>query len=73
MIIDNGENVHLSIYGVFDGYAGLSRGVLAFKPNRTAKNATSRMGALLNGEPVMLEIKRSENAEFYTAKFEALA
>ena len=56
MIIDNGNRVRLIISGVFDGEAGLSRGVVAFRPNRTDKPATSARAGLLDGAPVRLAI-----------------
>ena len=73
MIIDNGEKVRLVVDGVFAGYAGLSRGTLAFKPNLVGKQVQHIMGGLLNGNPVLLKRQPSMNAGIVCASFEAIA
>ena len=61
MIIDNGRQVRLVIDGVFDGMAGLSRGVVAFVPNRSGRGPEEARGGLLDGEPVRLAISVQGN------------
>ena len=68
MKIDNGEWRHLVIDGVFDGMAGLSRGMLAFVPRGGRKPEEARAGTL-DGEPVRLTITRDGEGPAYLATF----
>ena len=73
MIIDNGERRQLTIQGVFEGLAGVSRGQVAFTPNRIGKPAALARGALLDGEPIALfEVQLAEDGRSYTARYELL-
>lgn len=72
MKIDNGEWRHLVIAGVFDGLAGLSRGVLAFIPTQPNRKVESARAGTLDGEPVRLTIERDGDGPVYLAKFEPL-
>lgn len=74
MIIDNGSTLPLVIQGVFEGTAGVSRGRVAFTPNRIGRPPLLARGALLDGEPVMLsDVQLAEDGRSMTARFEPLA
>lgn len=70
MIVDNGTRAHLIIDGVFDGTAGLSRGVVAFIPNRTGRKPQDARGGLLDGAPVRVAV--TVDGPICTATVEAL-
>lgn len=73
MIVDNGSRVPLVIDGVFDGDAGLSRGVLAFIPNRTGRAPEQVRGGVMNGHGVKLTVERDGEGPMYLARFGPLA
>ncbi len=73
MRIDNGERRPLIISGVFDGICGISRGVLAFTPNRSSKRPQDARSGILDGEPVMLvDVMPSPDGRAYTARAEPI-
>ena len=73
MIINNGAQATLVIKDVHDGFCGVQGGKLSFKPNLALKAPESAAGALLNGDPIRVSIRKSiDNPGFYLAAFEAL-
>jgi hypothetical protein len=73
MIVDNGSRRHLQIGGVFDGTCGVSRGVIAFIPNRFDKKPEQARAALLDDEPVRLSgIRSTADGRAYVARFEVI-
>ena len=73
MNIDNGTRRNLTIQGVFEGLCGVSRGLLAFTPNRVGKAPATARGGLLDGEPIMLrDVAQAEDGRSFTARFEVL-
>jgi hypothetical protein len=74
MIINNGERKRLIIAGVFDGICGVSRGLVAFLPNRVGTPPELARGGLLDGDPIMLtEVQRAGEGPSYTARFQVLS
>ena len=72
MIIDNGSQVDLSIPGVFEGTAGLAKGLLAFIPNLSTNRAERARRGRLDGRDVALEISRVDKGPMYIATFVVL-
>lgn len=71
--VDNGSRRRLQIGGVFDGFCGLSRGVIAFTPNRFDKRPDQARVALIDDEAIRLsDIKPDAGGRSYTARFEVL-
>jgi len=74
MKIDNGDRQYLSISGVFEGTCGVSRGVIAFTPNRFGRSPEKARGAALAGEPILLtQVQPSGDGQSYTARYQALS
>lgn len=70
--VDNGERLALTISGIFDGVCGVSRGTIAFVPNRTGRNPLQAAGAMLDGSPIRLsEVTRCPDGSF-TARYQAI-
>ena len=73
MIIDNGRRARLIIAGVFDGMAGVSRGLVAFIPNRAGNKPEMARGAILDGDPVRLsDVQKAEGGPAYTARYQVI-
>lgn len=71
MRIDNGQRLPLQIDGVFDGMAGVSRGQLAFVPNRAGGKAAAARAGVLASEPVQL-LEVSQEGDLYLATYRKL-
>ena len=69
MIIDNGSQVALSIPNVFEGTAGLAKGLLAFIPNGTARRPDQATRGTLDGRAVTLSISRMDKGPMYVATY----
>ncbi|WP_174291012.1 hypothetical protein [Sphingomonas bacterium] len=72
MIIDNGRQVRLVIDGVFDGLAGLSRGKVAFVPNKSGKPPEQAVAGIIDDEPVRLVIAIEGKGPFYAGRVHSL-
>lgn len=69
MKIDNGRRARLIIEGVFDGDAGLSRGLLAFRPNRSTAKPDLARGATLDGEPILIAPRLDQASGYWLTSF----
>lgn len=68
MIIDNGKQVRLVIDCVFDGMAGLSRGKVAFVPNKAQRKPEEAVGGTMDGASVRLVVAIDGKGPFYSAR-----
>jgi len=73
MIVNNGTRRALTIAGVFEGLCGESNGTLSFIPNQTGRDPLAARGGLLDGEPVLLEVKSGAHHPFFNATYRSLS
>lgn len=73
MIVDNGRRARLIIAGIFDGMAGVSRGQVAFVPNRAGAKPEMARGGILDGDPVRLsDVQKAAAGPSYTARYQVI-
>ena len=68
-IIDNGSRVRLWIPGVFEGEAGVSRGVIAFIPNRAGHLPKKEVRGEIDGQPAWINVRQCGASSMFAGTF----